>query len=759
MRISPVRSVDKPPKGTLVPKILIADDNSNIQKMVALAFEDHKIEVVAVSNGEAAVKKLADVKPDLILADVFMPVRNGYEVCEFVKKDARFAAIPVILLVGAFDPLDEIEAKRVSADGVLKKPFVPPDPLISLVTELLAKNAKPEPKAKEVASPPPSLMPRKPQAPVPDFSEPAEDDAYLVGKGRHAYDDEKWQNVTAKSESSSAAPVPSAAKSFVSVAADTPEERSFSETHADVRRRTEIDHETVPSFSSALVGEAHLDEHQAKNSDQRPSVVPNPKSQSQLAAQAEAQRADAKASAEAVETNWAALVKSFTAAPLSISDPPPVFHKHEAEPEPAIASSAAPVAPPVAPPAEASSPEKKPESKATSPKVTPEVPSEPQAKFGTPALKSHPAEEPGQATYEAAYEAASLASAPITGAAEANGQPSSGSAYSSELEAASTESKNAKASDAASSPQASASQTTYTVPLRDEAAAHNPATEASTAFEASAKPKANAAPQASQVAEAQGRSPIDESLWAKVAMQASLPSEPPALVDYEARSDTAAQMIAAATEAAETARRDFFIPSQPEPLSQAPATKEPTTSRLSSFSAFASAAPAVAPAPAPTPSAVIGYAEPAATIAPAASAAATQVSAASPASDAAPVASAASTTAVEEPPSLSAYASEPAVETPSVSEAPAPSINEPLPAASASPEPAPAAYIAEQPAAGSSAATESQSTAVPVTAASVDEIVARVLERIAPQIQELISKGVIRPLVEEVLRTPDSRKK
>ncbi len=120
--------------------ILVADDNSNIQKMVTLAFKGQGIDVIAVGNGEAAVRKLPDALPDLVLADVFMPVRNGYEVCEFVKRDARFAHIPVVLLVGAFDPLDEHEAQRVGADGVLKKPFVPPEPLINMVKSLLAKS-------------------------------------------------------------------------------------------------------------------------------------------------------------------------------------------------------------------------------------------------------------------------------------------------------------------------------------------------------------------------------------------------------------------------------------------------------------------------------------------------------------------------------------------------------------------------------------------------------------------------------------------
>ncbi|HXT77818.1 MAG TPA: response regulator [Candidatus Eisenbacteria bacterium] len=120
-------------------KILVADDNSNIQKMVGLALKDHGIEVVAVGNGEAAVRKISDIRPDLVLADVFMPVRNGYEVCKYVKDDTALAHIPVILLVGAFDPLDEQEAQNVGADGVLKKPFVPPDPLISMVKSALVR--------------------------------------------------------------------------------------------------------------------------------------------------------------------------------------------------------------------------------------------------------------------------------------------------------------------------------------------------------------------------------------------------------------------------------------------------------------------------------------------------------------------------------------------------------------------------------------------------------------------------------------------
>jgi CheY-like chemotaxis protein len=181
-----------------VPKILVADDNTNIQKMVSLAFQERGIDVVSVGNGEAAVRRIADMNPDLVLADIFMPVRNGYEVCEFVKKDSRFSHVPVILLVGAFDPLDEKEARRVGADGVLKKPFVPPDPLIAMVVSALEKNPKVAAemaKAREVVpEPEPEPMPVALEAParaeikaLPEFPEPSPEEAaavYGFGSGK-----------------------------------------------------------------------------------------------------------------------------------------------------------------------------------------------------------------------------------------------------------------------------------------------------------------------------------------------------------------------------------------------------------------------------------------------------------------------------------------------------------------------------------------------------------------------------------------------
>jgi CheY-like chemotaxis protein len=161
-----------------VAKILVADDNSNIQKMVGLALKEQGIDVVAVGNGEAAVRKISDIHPDLVLADVFMPVRNGYEVCQYVKTDSALSHIPVILLVGAFDPLDEQEAQRVGADGVLKKPFVPPDPLISMVKSALMRAGVPLTPANAARSATPAQTvetsaPMVPRAPLPSIPEVA----------------------------------------------------------------------------------------------------------------------------------------------------------------------------------------------------------------------------------------------------------------------------------------------------------------------------------------------------------------------------------------------------------------------------------------------------------------------------------------------------------------------------------------------------------------------------------------------------------
>src|SRR5438105_12400898 len=102
------------------------------------------MQVTAVSDGRLALEQLEQVAPDVVLADVFMPGVGGYELCEFIKQSERFGKIPVMLLVGSFEPFDEAEARRAGADDVVTKPFQSIRELISRVGSLLgATEAEP----------------------------------------------------------------------------------------------------------------------------------------------------------------------------------------------------------------------------------------------------------------------------------------------------------------------------------------------------------------------------------------------------------------------------------------------------------------------------------------------------------------------------------------------------------------------------------------------------------------------------------------
>jgi CheY-like chemotaxis protein len=104
-------------------KLLLADDSITIQKVVELTFADEGVSVVCVDNGREAIEWLNKFTPDVVLADVFMPEMSGYEVCEFIKRSEKLKHIPVMLLVGSFEPFDEGEARRVGANDTLTKPF------------------------------------------------------------------------------------------------------------------------------------------------------------------------------------------------------------------------------------------------------------------------------------------------------------------------------------------------------------------------------------------------------------------------------------------------------------------------------------------------------------------------------------------------------------------------------------------------------------------------------------------------------------
>ena len=163
------------------PSGLIADDSTTIQRVVTLMFADEDITVVAVGDGDQAVEAIGRVSPDILLADVDMPGCSGYELAERVRSSTPGTQLPVLLLAGAFDPVDRDRAVACGARGILTKPF-DPAVLVARVKELLPGHAGPESTAGSpapVAAPaqPPVQVPQSPVAPESESPPPPRDAA------------------------------------------------------------------------------------------------------------------------------------------------------------------------------------------------------------------------------------------------------------------------------------------------------------------------------------------------------------------------------------------------------------------------------------------------------------------------------------------------------------------------------------------------------------------------------------------------------
>jgi len=143
-------------------KLLLADDSITIQKVVNLTFADEGIDVVTVGDGAAALAHLSSETPDILLADVNMPGPTGYEICEQLRANEATRGVPVILLVGSFEPFDEAEASRVGANAYLTKPFQSIKQLIAQVNDLMDTAPRVDPDA--VTEVPNAVVPA--QAPV-----------------------------------------------------------------------------------------------------------------------------------------------------------------------------------------------------------------------------------------------------------------------------------------------------------------------------------------------------------------------------------------------------------------------------------------------------------------------------------------------------------------------------------------------------------------------------------------------------------------
>jgi CheY-like chemotaxis protein len=164
-------------------RILLADDSPHAQRMGERILREEGFEVVSLTDGNAAMLRLADVDPDLILADVFLPGKSGFELCRHVKSEPRFKHVRVVLTAGLLEPFDEDEARRAGCDGILKKPFEASkvvstiDPLVKeaqlargqFVEPIVsvAPVAEPEPEPPKPVQPPKAVEP--PVLPAPEI--------------------------------------------------------------------------------------------------------------------------------------------------------------------------------------------------------------------------------------------------------------------------------------------------------------------------------------------------------------------------------------------------------------------------------------------------------------------------------------------------------------------------------------------------------------------------------------------------------------
>jgi CheY-like chemotaxis protein len=120
--------------------ILLADDSPTIRRLVTQTFADANFRLVEVNNGDAAIRSFEEVRPDVVLADIYMPGRNGYQVCSYIRGHAELGRTPVVLLVGAFEAFDEDTANQAGATASITKPFEPAA-LIELVKSILPTGA------------------------------------------------------------------------------------------------------------------------------------------------------------------------------------------------------------------------------------------------------------------------------------------------------------------------------------------------------------------------------------------------------------------------------------------------------------------------------------------------------------------------------------------------------------------------------------------------------------------------------------------
>jgi CheY-like chemotaxis protein len=120
--------------------LLLVDDSVTIQRVIELSFADENVRVVSVGDGRRALQWMEREVPDIVLVDIGAPEVDGYEVTSHVRQSPRLRHVPLLLLAGVFEPVEDSQAREAGADGVLVKPFEP-EQLVRRVRSLLDQGA------------------------------------------------------------------------------------------------------------------------------------------------------------------------------------------------------------------------------------------------------------------------------------------------------------------------------------------------------------------------------------------------------------------------------------------------------------------------------------------------------------------------------------------------------------------------------------------------------------------------------------------
>jgi DNA-binding response OmpR family regulator len=123
--------------------ILVVDDDAFIRRPLEFILRQEGFDPITADGGPACMQRLAEARPDLIIMDVMMPGTDGFELCKTIKREARYASIPIILLSARNRELDRERGLSLGATDFLAKPYSPAE-LLSRVREVLSLSSTEE---------------------------------------------------------------------------------------------------------------------------------------------------------------------------------------------------------------------------------------------------------------------------------------------------------------------------------------------------------------------------------------------------------------------------------------------------------------------------------------------------------------------------------------------------------------------------------------------------------------------------------------